>query len=431
VCAPVWSCVQQASVDGFDEGEGAGCAGSREKCVANGRARVSIGQSLRENMRLLLAVLLATSGSAWAQNNDADGVPVVGSPTEGRAVPMEMAPRIKPEKSGEWVVLPIPKASPAIGGGLQLVGARFFKADPQSQPSVLGAGVGYYSSETWFAGAGGMYNFGQGRWRITGGAAYLDAKYDFYGIGSDAGDDGIVFPIRQTGTAVFAKVLRRVGTSWYLGAGYRYFDSTVTLRIPIPQYPDLEEAIRDGVPITSAGPTLAAEYDTRDLNTNPRTGSFVQFEGLFPTNSLASDETYQRLTIKANRYWPVRDNMTLAGRITACGASENTPFFDLCFLGPDNDIRGYTSGRYQDRSKLSTQAELRVQFAPRWGGVVFAGVGQVAADFDDMNSSNWLPGGGVGVRWMAAPANKVNIRADVAWGEGEGALFYLAIGEAF
>jgi outer membrane translocation and assembly module TamA len=63
--------------------------------------------------------------------------------------------------------------------------------------------------------------------------------------------------------------------------------------------------------------------------------------------------------------------------------------------------------------------------------VAFAGVGQVAADFDDMNSSNWLPGGGVGVRWMAAPENKVNIRADVAWGEGEGTLFYLAIGEAF
>ena len=381
---------------------------------------------------LVVSAAMGLAGASRADTMDQRrSVPDVQSPTEGRAVPIEVTPPGKPEKSGEWVVLPIPKASPALGGGLQVVGARFFKVDSESQTSVLGAGGGYYSSETWFAGAGGVYNFGQGRWRITGGAGYLDAKYDFYGVGNDAGENDIVAPIRQTGTAVFAKVLRRVGTHWFLGAGYRYFDSTVGLRIPVPEYPDFEEAIRDGVPITSAGPTLAAEYDTRDLNTNPRTGSFVQFEGLFPTNSLASDETYQRLTIKANRYWPVRDNMTLAGRVTACGASENTPFFDLCFLGPDNDIRGYTAGRYQDRTKLSTQAELRVQFSPRWGGVAFAGVGQVAADFDDMNSSNWLPGGGVGVRWMAAPQNKVNIRADVAWGEGEGALFYLAIGEAF
>jgi hypothetical protein len=48
-----------------------------------------------------------------------------------------------------------------------------------------------------------------------------------------------------------------------------------------------------------------------------------------------------------------------------------------------------------------------------------------------MNSGNLLPAGGFGVRWMAAPQNKVNIRADLAWGKGEDALFYLSIGEAF
>ena len=80
---------------------------------------------------------------------------------------------------------------------------------------------------------------------------------------------------------------------------------------------------------------------------------------------------------------------------------------------------------------FATQAELRVQFAPRWGGVVFAGVGQVAPGFSDMNSDNLLPAGGFGIRWMAAPENKVNIRADLAWGKGGDALFYLSIGEAF
>jgi hypothetical protein len=48
-----------------------------------------------------------------------------------------------------------------------------------------------------------------------------------------------------------------------------------------------------------------------------------------------------------------------------------------------------------------------------------------------MTDDNLLPAGGVGVRWMAAPKNKVNIRADVAWGEDGDALFYLTIGEAF
>ena len=62
---------------------------------------------------------------------------------------------------------------------------------------------------------------------------------------------------------------------------------------------------------------------------------------------------------------------------------------------------------------------------------MFAGVGQVAATFGDIKFGNWLPAAGFGIRWMAAPANKVNIRADLAWGKDEDALFYLSIGEAF
>jgi hypothetical protein len=62
---------------------------------------------------------------------------------------------------------------------------------------------------------------------------------------------------------------------------------------------------------------------------------------------------------------------------------------------------------------------------------VFAGVGQVAPSFGDMNSDSLLPSGGFGIRWMAAPKNKVNVRADVAWGKYEDALFYLSVGEAF
>jgi outer membrane protein assembly factor BamA len=375
--------------------------------------------------------MLAASASVAAQSYNSDDVPTVESPTKGRAVPIEVTPGVKPEKSGEWVVLPIPKASPAIGGGLQLIGARFFKADPRSQPSVLGAGAGYYSSDTWFAGAGGAYNFAEDRWRITGGVGYVDARYDFYGIGNDAGDDGIAFPIRQKGTAVFAKVLRRVGADWYVGAGYRYFDSQVSLRASLPNFPDIDEALNNGARIVSSGPTLAASYDTRDLNMNPRTGSYLEFDAMFASSSFASDADYQRATIKANRYWPIGEKTVLAGRLSACGASDNTPFFDLCFLGADNDIRGYTAGRYQDQSLIAAQAEWRVQFGSRWGGVVFGGVGQVAPNFSDMNSNNLLPGAGVGVRWMAAPQNKVNIRADVAWGDGEDALFYLSIGEAF
>ncbi len=347
-------------------------------------------------------------------------------------MPIDVAPNVKRKTAGEWVVLPIPKSSPAIGGGLQVIAARFFKADEESQTSVLGAGGGYYTSDTWFVGAGGAYNFAQDRWRITGGVGYLDAKYDFYGIGDGAADRDIAFPINQTGAAAFAKVLRNVGANWYVGAGYRYFDSKVGLRVSLPAFPEIEEILRVGERVVTKGPTLSATYDTRDLNTNPRTGSVITLEGFFGTSSaFGSSEDYRKLTVAANRYWPITERYVVAGRISACGATEDAPFFDLCLYGANNDLRGYTAGRYQDLRTIAAQAELRAQFTPRWGGVVFAGVGQVAPSFGDVNSDNRLPAAGFGVRWMAAPENKVNIRADLAWGKDEDALFYLSIGEAF
>lgn len=379
-----------------------------------------------------LAVVLATPCTVAAQSAEDRDVPDVESPTKGRAVPIDITPDVTRKTVGEWVVLPIPKSSPAIGTGLQVIAARFFKADEESQTSVLGAGAGYYSSETWFVGAGAAYNFAQDRWRITGGVGYVDAKYDFYGVGDDAGNRGIAFPINQTGTAAFAKLLRNVGADWYIGAGYRYLDSKVGLRATIPGFPEIEEILRVGERVVVNGPTLSGTYDTRDLNTNPRSGSYVTLEALFATTSaFGLSEDYRKITIAANRYWPLTERYVLAGRISACGATDDAPFFDLCLYGVNNDLRGYTAGRYQDLRSIATQAELRAQFTPRWGGAVFAGVGQVAPTFGDINSGNWLPAAGLGIRWMAAQEHKVNVRADVAWGRDEGALFYLSIGEAF
>jgi outer membrane protein assembly factor BamA len=380
---------------------------------------------------LLLALVLTGTGAAAEDTTTSIDIPDLDSAIEDRAVSMTLRPPARSEKQTEWVFLPIPKANPAIGGGLQLVAARFFQADAKSQTSVLGAGAGYYSSDTWFAAAGGAVNFSEDRWRVSGGLGYIDAKYDFYGVGSDAGSDGIRIPINQTASAAFVSVLRRVWANWYIGGGYRYLDSQAGLNVSLPGNKEIEDILKNGVHIVSAGPTLAASYDTRDLNMNPRTGSYITIDAIFPSKNFGSDANYDRVKIKANGYWPTTERITLAGRFSLCGASANTPFFDICYFGADSDLRGYVVGRYQDLTKFAVQGEVRTQFTARWGGVVFAGVGQVAPTFHQMTDDNLLPAAGFGVRWMAAPKNKVNIRADVAWGEDGDALFYLSVGEAF
>jgi hypothetical protein len=377
-----------------------------------------------------LVALLLPAGVVLAQS---DGrVPQFDSPAEGRAVPIDVSPPIAPAPGSESVVLPVPTSSPAVGTGLQVLAARFFRTDETSQASVLGFGAGYYTSDTWFTGVGGLLNLSDGRWRLSGGIGYIQANYDFYGVGTGAGGRDVPFPITQTGTGAFAKVERKVAEGWYVGAGYRYLDSEISLRGSAPNYPAIEAVLREGVRLVSSGPTLSATYDTRDLNTNPSSGSYVSAEAILATQTLFdSDEDYQRVDITANHYIPLSEKYTLAGRLALCRASENTPFFDLCLFGTNSNLRGYTVGRYQDRSLFAVQTELRAQLRPRWGAVVFAGVGEVAPDFGEMNADDLLPAAGVGLRWMAAPENKVNISADLAWGKGEDMTFYLSIGEAF
>jgi hypothetical protein len=60
-----------------------------------------------------------------------------------------------------------------------------------------------------------------------------------------------------------------------------------------------------------------------------------------------------------------------------------------------------------------------------------AGVGEVAPSFGDMSGDDLLPAGGLGVRFMAAPDNRANVSADIAWGKDGDTAFYLYVGEAF
>lgn len=377
-------------------------------------------------------MLLVTCSGALAQSRESQKATQIDSPNENSAAPVDLNAPTRKGKAGEVVLLPVPKSSPAIGAGLQVIGAYFFKADPKSQPSAIGVSAGYYSSDTWFVGGGGAFSLDDNRWKLIGGAGYVNANYDFYGVGNLAGERDIAAPINQTGTAVLVKALRLVADHFYAGAGYRYLDSNVALRVSVPNAPDIEQILSEGTTIVSSGPTLNFEYDSRDLITNPHSGSLIKFDALFADAAFfGSDNSYSHVSLKASRYWPVNKTNTLAGQIALCHATDNAPFFDLCLFGPQNDLRGYTAGRFQDNAMFATQLEYRAELKERWGAVVFAGVGEVASTFGDMNSDNLLPSGGFGIRWMAAPKNKVNVRADVAWGKYENALFYLSVGEAF
>lgn len=114
----------------------------------------------------------------------------------------------------------------------------------------------------------------------------------------------------------------------------------------------------------------------------------------------------------------------------SCFADGDVPFYDLCLLGQFQDLRGYETGQYRDRSLLTAQAEYRAELWWRFGMTAFAGLGEVAPAFDAFSADDVLPSAGVGLRFTLAARNHVNLRVDYAWGKRSNAL-YISVGEAF
>jgi outer membrane translocation and assembly module TamA len=108
--------------------------------------------------------------------------------------------------------------------------------------------------------------------------------------------------------------------------------------------------------------------------------------------------------------------------------SGDVPFFLYPAYGSNSDLRGYETGSYRDRYLFTAQVELRYRVTPRNGVVGFAGIGGVADDFGQIDTT--LPSVGVGYRFVIAPKNDLSMRVDVAWGRGDQE-FYVGLGEAF
>jgi hypothetical protein len=325
------------------------------------------------------------------------------------------------------VVAPIPISNPTVGTGLAVVVMPFYHLGPGSPLSNTAVAAGYTSSGSWGVGAAQTTRLRGDELRIDGFVGYVELRYDFFGVGSAAGGAGVSVPIVQKGFALVPELLFQVAKNAFLGARYRGVRVETALDGTPPA---LLEPLRDqSITITSSGIGPVAVFDTRDNDMNPASGVLLGLRANFANEAVGSDFDYQTFTLTANYYRRAGPGV-LALRGYACGASDNTPLFDLCLFGAGTDLRGYEAGRYRDRSMLAFQGEYRFPLGGRFGAVVFAGSGKVAPTFGDMGDQPDLPSVGAGLRWLASEKARVNLSIDVAKGR-DGTAAYVYVKEAF
>lgn len=153
-------------------------------------------------------------------------------------------------------------------------------------------------------------------------------------------------------------------------------------------------------PIDLQSTTVALGFHVQRDKTNgsfyPRKGSLFNATTDFFDQSLGSKRQYQNYKVSYNGYSGIGTSQVLAYRGMICSAHQDVPFYDLCFFGVNNDLRGYTGGEFQNRRMFATQAEYRRELPRRLGVVAFAGVGAVASRWNAFRSDQFLPAAGAG-----------------------------------
>ncbi len=435
------------------------CSGQPTDCGAIGRLPIGVLVALSLAVLGLLAPALAEEGtdeghgktapaiqatdeeleegSAWypaagAQGSGQGGTGAVEIQDPGTVTDPEVAAAEgRRPPSAEWMIAPIPFSNPTIGTGLVLAPAYIFpidKNDPLSPPSVVALGAMYSTNGSKAIAGGGKAHYKEDRHRFSGGIGYYDVKYDFYGIGNEAGGAGLSVPLRQRGTGLRLEYLRLWRADTYFGGRYTFTEARISFDVELPDWwPDI---LPTEYRSTTGALGLVAERDTRDSTFYPTRGVLLEAGVDFYAPTWGSDFTYQAYEVAYNVYRSLNERTALACRAYARQAGGDVPFYGLSLFGTQGDLRGYTIGQYRDKFMTALQTEYRQRLKGPWGYVVFLGVGEVAPRVAAVNFRDLLPSGGVGVRYTLAKQNQVNMRIDFAYGK-EGGTIHFGAGEAF
>jgi hypothetical protein len=179
----------------------------------------------------------------------------------------------------------------------------------------------------------------------------------------------------------------------------------------------------EGGVTTGIGPT--AVYDTRDSTTAAYSGSLISTSFLWFGPQLGR-YTFRKFVFEARQFFDLGKRHAIGVRFYNEIQGGEVPYYHLAMLGGDELLRGYYLGRYRDETLAAVETEYRYPLFWKFGGVLFAGAGEVAADVPDLlhEPIRWAVGGGL--RFSLSDSERLNLRLDAGFGPGTWGIYFTA-----
>jgi outer membrane protein assembly complex protein YaeT len=156
------------------------------------------------------------------------------------------------------------------------------------------------------------------------------------------------------------------------------------------------------------------KWDTSDNLLNPTRGMVLRGEVDHSTSALISTVSFFKLLLEARHYYPLREKLILASRLSVGGIklyadSDTVPSNVRFFAGGPGSVRGYAPNRVgpldiEGRpiggdSLLVGSVEVRFPISGDLGGVVFVDAGNVYSSSPGYDLSDLRVGVGPGIRY--------------------------------
>ncbi|MDW8849652.1 hypothetical protein SD960_06080 [Flavobacterium sp. MMLR14_040] len=329
-----------------------------------------------------------------------------------------------------FIVVPTIITEPALGGiGGAIVPVFLKKHAPVVDengkkrfinPDITG-GIGMYTeNKSWMVGAFRSSTLIKPRILYRVMAGYGDMNLSFYANNLPSGNDQ-EFKLNFKSTIFYTQWLKQFrNPKWSAGPQYLFLNS----KIKLPEL-DLPPPFVDPKDIKSTISQLggAIQFDGRDNIFTPDKGIRIQSDFFWSDDAIGSDYDAWRVNLSAIGFYPVTKKLIGGFRIEGEQAFGKPPFYLL----PGINLRGIPAARYQGKTSVVTELELRWDLYRRWSLMGYGGLASAFNDWDQAFAKPVVYSYGTGFRYLLARKFKLRMGVDVAKGPEDWA-YYIVFG---
>jgi len=310
------------------------------------------------------------------------------------------------------------------------------KKDTISPPSSTAALFYFDFYGSWMFAAKQNIFWDHNKWRAIVTVGYGDLKSKYFGVEMDStvinnNSQNYVWMSDQTFFLTMT-CYRKIVSGFFGGLEYAYDNITQSGKDSAASAKMRKDSVDVGNEIQSMlSPTFV--WDNRNNLFWTTKGYYAALNFRNSNNLFFSSRDFFVVEAFLNGYHCLsrhNERLTLAWRFYIQGSWGDVPYNHLANYGEGDDFRGYTGGKYVDRSKVNVQAELRYDLWKFIAISCFLGTGKTFGNIADFGRSVWLPSGGIGLYLNVIPTRNLRAYINFAIARQDYGI-YVGLGQSF